>query len=118
MNGVDDALRLQIIEEHLSGASKFSLVRKYKLRDSGRITAWMRTFGMSEYIKPVPSGFMNKKKELSDSEALQELRLENKRLKAELAKAKMSADAYNKMIDVAERVFHVAIRKKAGAKQS
>jgi hypothetical protein len=31
VKGIDDALRLQIIQEHLSGASKCSLVRKYKL---------------------------------------------------------------------------------------
>lgn len=116
--GIDDALRLQIIQEHLSGASKYSLVRKYNLKYAQQITRWMRTFGFVEQIKSIPEGIMRKQKEDAAPEELKQLQLENKRLKAEIAQAQLRAKAYDKMIDVAEEMFKIPIRKKPGTKQS
>jgi transposase-like protein len=118
VKGIDDALRLQIIKEHLSGASKCSLVRKYKLKHPQRITDWMRIFGPEESIGAVPEGFMKHRKKEEESEEVQQLKLENKRLKAELAGARLRAKAYDTMIDVAEEMFQIPIRKKPGTKQS
>ena len=118
VKGMDDSLRLQIIEEHLDGASKYSLVRKYNLKDPQIIRNWMRIFGMEDRINPVPESFMHKEDPLKASEELKRLRLENKRLKTELAQSELRAKAYNKMIDVAEDMFKIPIRKKPGAKQS
>jgi transposase-like protein len=118
VKGIDDALRLQIIKEHLSGASKGSLVRKYKLKSVQRITDWMRTFGLAESISAVPEGFMKHRKEKEEPEAVQALKQENKRLKAELAEARLRAKAYDTLIDVAEEMFGIPIRKKPGTKQS
>lgn len=39
------------------------------------------------------------------------------RLKAELEQAKLQAHAYDTMINIAEKVLNISIRKKAGAKQ-
>jgi transposase-like protein len=116
VKGIDDAMRLQIINEHLSGASKGSLVRKYKLTHSQRITEWMRTFGLEESISAVPEGFMKHRKKEEESEEVQQLRLENKRLKVELIQARLTSKAYDTMIDVAEEMFQIPIRKKPGTK--
>ena len=50
----------------------------------------------------------------TDVKALQD---EISRLKQELAHESMRADAYNKMIELAEERFKISIRKKSGVKQ-
>jgi len=60
-----DELRLQIIQEYLDGASKYSLKRKYNLRDSKSISSWMLKFGIENpYSQPIPLALMPKKKNL------------------------------------------------------
>ena len=46
-----------------------------------------------------------------------ELQSELKRLRAQLKKAEIKAEAYDELINVAEAKFNIPIRKKAGAKQ-
>jgi len=46
-----------------------------------------------------------------------ELPAELKRLRAQLKKAEIKAEAYDELINVAEAKFNIPIRKKAGAKQ-
>lgn len=53
----------------------------------------------------------------SESEELIRLRLELKQAKQSLYQERMRADAYDTMIDVAEEMFRIPIRKKAGTKQ-
>ena len=48
---------------------------------------------------------------------VQELQAELKRLRAQLTKAEIKAEAYDELINVAEAKFNIQIRKKAGAKQ-
>lgn len=48
---------------------------------------------------------------------VQELQAELKKLRAQLNKAEIKAEAYNELISVAEAKFNIQIRKKAGAKQ-
>ena len=45
------------------------------------------------------------------------LQAEIARLKKELAHESLRADAFNELINVAEKQFNISIRKKAGAKQ-
>ena len=52
--------------------------------------------------------------ESTDVKALQ---AEISRLKKELAHESLRADAFNELINVAEKQFNISIRKKAGAKQ-
>ena len=55
---------------------------------------------------------------LSDlPEDVQALQKEVLRLKKELKREKMRADAYDMMIDLAEDAFKIPIRKKSGAEQ-
>lgn len=46
-----------------------------------------------------------------------ELQAELKKLRAQLDKAEVKAEAYDELINVAEAKFNIQIRKKAGAKQ-
>lgn len=46
-----------------------------------------------------------------------ELRKQLEAAKKELLKQKITAEAYSRMIDIAEERFNIPIRKKAGAKQ-
>lgn len=52
--------------------------------------------------------------EASDNQALQD---KIASLERQLRKEKLRADAYDMMIDIAEKKFSIPIRKKAGAKQ-
>ena len=59
---------------------------------------------------------MAKSKESENTE-IHELKKRLQQKEAELSKEKMRADFYNSMIDVAEDMFNIPIRKKAGTKQ-
>lgn len=115
----NDALRLQIIEEHLSGSSIYSLVRKYQLGSSNNIYNWMRTFGIKGgEEKTAPDTFMSKRKaDAGKSEEVLALELEIKKLKKALAYEKMRADAYDTMIDLAEQTYQIKVRKNSATKQ-
>lgn len=62
-----------------------------------------------EIVEPEP------RQELPDD--VKALQAELARVKEELRKEKLRADAYDTMIDIAEDMFKVPIRKKAGAKR-
>ena len=78
---------------------------------------WIRIF---EDSNPEIAQCMKKERtdaSLDESAVLTALRLENERLRTELKHEKMRAHAYDTMIDVAEEMFNIPIRKKAGTKQ-
>lgn len=78
---------------------------------------WVRIF---ERWNPEISECMKKEKRpksSEDSAAITALRLENERLRSELKHANMRAHAFDTMIDVAEEMFNIPIRKKADTKQ-
>ena len=52
-----------------------------------------------------------------DSASITALLLENERLRTALKHEKLRAQAYDTMTDVAEEMFNIPIRKKAGTKQ-
>ena len=49
---------------------------------------------------------------------IKQLKAEKARLESDLKFAQLKADAYDEMINVAEKMFNIPIRKKAGAKRS
>ena len=51
------------------------------------------------------------------SPEIQALEREIARLQAELERAEIKAELYNKMIDLAEEKLNIPVRKKSGAKQ-
>ena len=57
------------------------------------------------------------RKAVASDDDISSLRNEIARLKRELRAESLRADAYDEMINVAEKQFNVSIRKKAGAKR-
>jgi predicted DNA-binding protein YlxM (UPF0122 family) len=60
---------------------------------------------------------MRKKKKDASAEDYDALRAEVTRLKKELRYERMRAEALDTMIDIAEEMFNIPVRKKAGTKQ-
>jgi len=55
--------------------------------------------------------------QLSLEAEVKRLKAEKARLESNLRMAEIKADLYNEMIDVAEKMYDIPIRKKAGTKQ-
>ncbi len=93
------------------------------------IFRWIRTFADGKVpehrnqgtpdVKPNPSSMSKKSQKPVESEAeeLARLREENKRLSEALKMAEWMNHAKDVMIDEAEKMFNIPIRKKSGAKQ-
>ena len=93
------------------------------------IWRWIRTFADGKvptnrgkgtsYVKQNPSSMPKKSQKPVETEAeeLARLREENKRLAEALKMAEWMNHAKDVMIDEAEKMFNIPIRKKAGAKQ-
>ena len=96
---------------------------------SRTIRRWISTFAEGKvpqknspdtsYVKPNPSIMPKKiqKPVETEAEELARLREENKRLAEALKMAEWMNHAKDVMIDEAEKMFNIPIRKKAGAKQ-
>lgn len=98
----------------VDGMSLDGLSLKYPIFRS-TIYDWICNFASSN---PAIVDFMKKKRsiQLSEDDSAA-LKFEILRLKKELKDAQMRAHAYDTMIDVAEEMFNIPIRKKAGTKQ-
>ena len=109
------------VNKHLSSRRIAKIVPLSKTT----ITRWIANFASDNPEVPIMSKKTVKPKEVfSEPEPRQELPDDVKALQAELArvkedlrKEKLRADAYDTMIDIAEDMFKVPIRKKAGAKR-
>jgi len=83
------------------------------------IQNWICTFRAEKENPEVAMAKKAEKKPIqkSPAEEISELRSEVSQLRKELRNAKLRAEFYNEMINVAEDMFKIPIRKKAGAKQ-
>ena len=89
------------------------------------IAKWIRNFaGENPEVPIMRKRTVKQKRTIVEPEPRQELPDDVKALQAELLKVKeelrkerLRADAYDTMIDIAEDMFKVPIRKKAGAKR-
>ena len=118
-----ESFRRKVIEEYLkSGVSKMSLLKKYDIRSKSAIQKWMRQLGYVDIHQKKRSlplistiGLSAKKKKISaQSESAQEARI--KELERLLEDEQLRSEAYSRMIDIAEREFHIPIRKKPSTK--
>lgn len=79
------------------------------------IQRWLRIFGLED--KPDP--FMSKKLSQTEQELhdqIYELEKKIKSLEAELKHSNMARDAYDCMIDLAEKTYNIPVRKNSDAK--
>lgn len=110
------AFKLQVVEEILRGElTKEQARRKYGLRSKSGVLSWMRKFGVSG-CRQIPESFESMKEEESTNKPGLEKRV--KELEHALEDAKLKAEGYSRMIDIAERELKITIRKKSSTKQS
>ena len=110
-----DSFRISVVKEYVKGGiSKYSLCKKYSIPSESTLNDWLRKF-VGEEEKDYPM----KKEESKEVESGETSRLKRELKEAKLAlfQEKMRADAYDTMIDVAEEMFKIPIRKKAGTKR-
>ena len=121
--------KCMIVKAHLSNHVPITQLSKEFGIPRVTIWRWIRTFadgrvpkGSSKgtaNVKPNPSSMSKKSQKAVETEAeeLARLREENKRLAEALKMAEWMNHAKDVMIDEAEKMFNIPIRKKAGAKQ-
>ena len=115
-----------VIETYLStGYSANKLAKLFPVSNE-TIRRWIANFAQDNPDVPimVKRRVVKRRQTIVEQQARQELPDDIKALQAELAKVKeelrkekLRADAYDTMIDIAEDMFKVPIRKKAGAKR-
>lgn len=108
-----DDFKMMVVQEALSGTiSKRGICRKYSLSDLSLLRSWIRIFAPDSLIKePIMTDKDEQQKEI---ERLKRLLAQRE---LELKREKMRADFLDEMIDVAEDMFQIPVRKKAGTKQ-
>ena len=119
-----------IVKAHLLNHVPVSQLSKEFGVDKVTIYRWIRTFAAGKVprdytskgtteVKPNPSAMPKKKQDVEESaaEELARLRAENKRLSEALKLSEWMNHAKDVMIDEAEKMFNIPIRKKTGAKQ-
>ena len=99
---------------YLEGESKANLSRRFNV-DFKTVTVILRTFTTENDKSAL---LMGKDKTTSESEEIKALRKENLELRKRLYEETMRADFCDTMIDVAEEMFDIEIRKKADTGQS
>ena len=105
-----DVVRLHYLE----GESKANLSRRFNV-DFKTVTVILRKFAAENDKSAL---LMGKDKTTDETEELKALRKENLELRKRLYEETMRADFYDTMVDVAEEMFGIEIRKKAGTGQS
>lgn len=115
-----------IIKDYLSGdETKQRVYERYTGHqlEHGKLTAWMRKFGIKDKeVKKTNFDIMPKeKKEVGagpeECEALM-LKKRIEELEKQLKASEMKAIAFSTMVDIAEKEFNIAIRKKHNTKPS
>ena len=121
-----EELKLQVCKEHIEdGIGLLALVKKYNLSTHSLINGWLRKYGfVSSPDKPSGKpvyivGLDNYNQMATDntqtSSSLNESpedQSEIARLKKELLEAKIKAEGFERMIEIAEEQFKIPIRKK------
>ena len=107
----------QVIEIYKQTGYSPYRIAKLNLVPVGRhaIKQWIANF-VAENGTVTPQPVMQSNQE-NRNEELEALQKEVADLKKQLKYQEMRADAYDTMIDIAEKKFNIPIRKKAGAKQ-
>ena len=116
-------------KKRISQEVKMEIVREYYLEGQHNQSALARKYGIGMVtVHDILRNFaaendksallMGKKVKTSESEEIKALRKEVLDLKKQLYHEKMRADFYDTMVDVAEEMFGIEIRKKADTGQS
>jgi transposase len=118
-----ESFKRMVIQEYLNtGVSKKFLLRKYDIKMKSGIQRWMRQLGY-ENIRP-KTGYLprinttvslaSEKVKKGNSECKLEARI--KELERLLEDEQLRSEAYNRIIDIAEKEHNIPIRKKPNTK--
>lgn len=112
-----DEDKASIVSEYLtSGRPAQELVDKYHLSSRQVLFGWMDKYVNERELVSLPASEEDMAKQ-NPEDRLKELQAENERLRKALELEKLRSEAYNTMIDVAEKTFNIPVRKKSGTKQ-
>lgn len=104
------AFKLSVVEEVEKGSLTYKQAqRKYGIQGRSTVLVWLRKLGSLDWTLP-------KIHDLSSKEKTPEQRI--KELEAALALEQQKTMLLNKIIDVAEKQYGMAVRKKPSPKQS
>lgn len=106
---------LSYLERYLSSSLSQGQFERENGLTRNSIRRWLRIFGLEDKPSPVMSEKLNQsEQELHDR--IYELEKKIKLLEAELKRSNMARDAYDCMIDLAEKKYNIPVRKKSDAK--
>jgi transposase len=110
-----EEFRILVVKEYLSGGiSKGALCKKHSIPQIVTLSSWIRKFVGDDKNE---NSMKKAESPKLESEEITRLKRELKEAKLALYQERMRADSYDTMIDVAEEMFKIPIRKKAGTKQ-
>ena len=114
----DAAFKWRVCQEYLQGnETKAAVQRRNGVKGRTNIVVWLRQFGLNDKPKTLSQHEQLSLKMPKPSPiTTDEQRI--KTLEKELAEAKLRADAYQMMVEIAEKTFKIDIRKKYATKQS
>jgi transposase-like protein len=117
-----EEFKRKVVEEYLAGGcTKMDLLRKYGIKTKSGIQRWMKTLGyVSEnsevFRKPkfenVTFSCMPSKPASGNNEDLKLLQKRIAELERQLQDEKLRSEAYERIIEKAEKEMHIPIRKK------
>ena len=115
------SFKLSVVQEYeTSQISKEALKRKYGIQGDSTIRRWIDKYGNFD-ISNKSDKPMEKSKDQELLELRQKVKLlerKNARLEKELEQKDMKAEFFDMMIDIAEKEYHIDIRKNAFPEQS
>ena len=116
----DSDFKWRVCQEYLNGnETKLAVQLKNGIQGKTMIVVWLRQFGLNDKPKTLTQSeqsSLNMPQPKPEKIQFQETEVD--KLKEELSDANLRADAYQKMIEIAEQEFKIDIRKKFVAKQS
>jgi len=123
-NNYSIELKDKICKEHVEGGENLAdLVRKYKLSSHSLIHDWLRKLGYvegfdrrtrSSYIGVENFSTLKKSGKKSQPKTAEQQEIES--LKKQLEDARLLAEGYRRMIEIAEKELKLPIRKKPNTK--
>ncbi|MFA6832961.1 MAG: hypothetical protein WCR36_11970 [Bacteroidaceae bacterium] len=112
------ASQLEVVSDYYRSGLSLRLYATKKSIAQSTFDRWIRIFESSnpQMVEVMKHQSAQASKSASQDD-ISALKSEIARLQAELKDEKLRAHAYDMMIDVAEEMFNIPIRKKAGTKQ-
>ena len=114
-----DEFKHQVCREFLTGHySKSELQSKYGIKGKSRLLGWLRKLGYMEYIRENEIKVLRKNHLTKDKKHLEKASssAEPAGLQIALDDARLEAEAYRRMIELAEGQYKIKIRKNLSTK--